>query len=73
MFIPLEGEGLISIHRIVALVRQGGGTVVHLRDGTVLTTGFRPETLAKRYNSFRKEAIANARAALGRPAGGSER
>ena len=61
MFIPLEGQGIVSIRRVVALVRHGAETAVYLRDGTLLATGFRPETLRKRYNAFRKEARAAAR------------
>jgi hypothetical protein len=61
MFIPLEGEGTVSIRRVVALVRHDGETAICLRDGSLLSTGFRPETLAKRYNAFVKEARENAR------------
>ena len=60
MFIPLEGQGIISIRRIIAIVRHEGETAIYLRDGSLLATGFRPETLAKRYNAFRKEARENA-------------
>ncbi|HOO86440.1 MAG TPA: hypothetical protein PK849_08140 [Synergistales bacterium] len=60
MFIPLEGDGLVSIRRIVALVRHENETAVYLRDGSLLATGFKPETLRKRYNAFCKEARANA-------------
>ncbi len=61
MFIPLEGQGIVSILKVVALIRHGAETAVYLKDGTLLATGFRPETLRKRYNAFRKEARAAAR------------
>lgn len=64
MFIPLEGTSAVSIRRVVALVRYGNETAIHLRDGSFLSTGFRPETLAKRYNAFAKEARENARPSL---------
>ncbi len=60
MFIPLEGDGLVSIRRIVAMVRHENETAIYLRDGSLLATGFKPETLGKRYNAFCKEARANA-------------
>ena len=60
MFIPLEGEGLVSINQTVALVRHENRTTIYLRDGSTLKSGFKPETLTKRYISFQKEARANA-------------
>lgn len=60
MFIPLEGQEAVSIGQIIAMVRRGDETVLYLRDGRTLTTGFRPETLRKRYNAFSKEARENA-------------
>jgi hypothetical protein len=60
MFIPLEGEGIVSIRRVVALVRHENETAVYLRNGSLLATGFKPETLGKRYNAFCKEARENA-------------
>ncbi len=59
MFIPLEGGNLVSLSQTIALVRQGKETTIYLRDGSVLKSGFKPETLARRYNSFMKEARAN--------------
>ena len=56
MFIPLEGQGIVSIRRIIAIVRYDGETAIYLRNGSLLATGFRPETLCKRYNAFRKVA-----------------
>ncbi len=69
MFIPLEGQDAIYIGRIVAMVRRGDETSLYLRDGTTKNTVFRPETLRKRYNAFRKEARENARALSGRMGG----
>jgi len=60
MFIPLEGQGIVSIRRIIAIVRYDGETAIYLRNGSLLATGFRPETLGKRYNAFSKEARENA-------------
>ena len=60
MFIPLEGQDVISVMRIVAMVRRGDETFICLGDGTTVVTGFRPETLRKRYNAFSKEARENA-------------
>ena len=60
MFIPLEGQGIVSIRRVIAMIRHGDETAVYLRDGSLLATGFRPETLGKRYNAFSKEARENA-------------
>ncbi|MDD3688679.1 MAG: hypothetical protein PHI81_01430 [Synergistaceae bacterium] len=70
MFIPLEGQGIVSIRRIIAIVRYDGETAIYLRNGSLLATGFRPETLGKRYNAFRKEARENA-APLRRRTGGN--
>ncbi|MBP6332453.1 MAG: hypothetical protein KA342_03310 [Aminivibrio sp.] len=70
MFIPLEGQGVVSIRRVVAMIRHGDETAVYLNDGTILATGFRPETLGKRYNAFSKEARENA-LALRRRMGGN--
>ncbi len=60
MFIPLEGQGAVSLDRVVCLVRVGDETAIFLRDGTVMATGFKPETLARRYNSLMSEARRNA-------------
>jgi hypothetical protein len=70
MFIPLEGQGIVSIRRVIAMIRHGDETAVYLRDGSLLATGFRPETLGKRYNAFSKEARENA-LALRRRMGGN--
>ena len=70
MFIPLEGENIVSIRRVVALVRHEDETAIYLRDGSLLATGFKPETLGKRYNAFRKEARANALALRAQRNGG---
>lgn len=59
MFIPLEGQGIISLQRVIALVREENETAIFLRDGTVMATGFKPDTLAKRYRSFMKDASRN--------------
>lgn len=59
MFIPLEGQGIVSLHRVIALVREDSETAIYMRDGTVMATGFKPDTLAKRYRSFMKEASKN--------------
>jgi hypothetical protein len=56
LFIPLEGQGIVSLHRVIALVREENETAIFLRDGTVMATGFKPDTLAKRYRSFLKDA-----------------
>ena len=40
MFIPLEGQGVVSIRRVVAMIRHGDETAVYLNDGTILATGF---------------------------------
>ena len=39
MFIPLEGEGTVSIRRVVALVRHDGETAICLRDGSCSPRG----------------------------------
>ncbi|MGI6782847.1 MAG: hypothetical protein ACOX5A_01360 [Aminivibrio sp.] len=72
MIIPLEGQDAVSATRIVAMVRSGDKTFLYFRDGTTATTGFRPETLRKRYNAFCKEARDNARALCGRMGGNRE-
>ncbi len=59
MFIPLEGEGTVSIERVVALVRDEKETAIFLRDGSLMATGFKPGTLAKRYRTFSSEARRN--------------
>jgi len=59
LFIPLEGQGIISLQRVIALVREENETAIFLRDGTVIATGFKPDTLAKRYRSFMKDASRN--------------
>jgi hypothetical protein len=59
LFIPLEGQGIISLQRVIALVREGNETAIFLRDGTVMATGFKPDTLARRYRSFMKDASRN--------------
>ena len=61
MFIPLEGQGIVSIRRVVAIVRHGKETAIHLRNGELLVTGFKPETLGKRYTAFCKQARDEAR------------
>ena len=60
MFIPLEGQGAVSIDRVMCIVRVGDETAIHLRNGAVMVTGFKPETLARRYNSLMSEARRNA-------------
>ena len=70
MFIPLEGQGVVSIRRVVAMIRHGDETAVYLNDGTILATGFRPEPLGKRYNAFSKEPREHA-LALRRRMGGN--
>jgi hypothetical protein len=62
MFLPLEGDDLIHLGRVVALVRDEGETAVVLRDGTVMATGFTPRTLAKRHRNFVREAALAAKA-----------
>lgn len=69
MFIPLEGQDVISVMRIIAMVRRGDETFICLGDGTTVVTGFRPETLRKRYNAFIKEARDNALPLCGRMGG----
>ncbi|MBN1332301.1 MAG: hypothetical protein JW971_00935 [Synergistales bacterium] len=61
MFIPLEGQGIVSLDRVVALVREDNETAIYLKDGSVMATGFKPETLAKRYRNFMGEARKNRR------------
>jgi hypothetical protein len=56
VFIPLEGQGIISAERIVAIVRHGDETAIYMKDGSVTATGFKPETLSRRYRSFVKES-----------------
>ncbi|WP_024821562.1 hypothetical protein [Aminobacterium mobile] len=56
MFIPLEGQGIISAGKIVAIIRHGDETALYLKDGSVAATGFKPETLSKRYRAFTKES-----------------
>ncbi len=60
MFIPLEGQGAVSLDRVICFVRVGDETEIHLRNGAVMVTGFKPETLARRYNSLMSEARRNA-------------
>lgn len=60
MFIPLEGQGAVSLDRVICFVRVGDETAIHLRNGAVMATGFKPETLARRYNSLMSEARRNA-------------
>lgn len=62
MFLPLEGDDLIHLGRVVALVRDEGETAIVLRDGTVLATGFTPRTLAQRHRHFVREAVLAAKA-----------
>lgn len=69
MFIPLEGQDVISINRVVAMVRSGEFTTIFLRDGSTAKSGFRPETLAKRYNGFCKEARAETATLCGQRGG----
>lgn len=59
MFIPLEGEGIVSAGRVIALVREDNETAIYLEDGSLLATGFKPETLAKRYRTFAAESRKN--------------
>jgi hypothetical protein len=59
LFIPLEGEGIVSINRVIALVREENETAIYLENGSLLATGFKPETLAKRYRTFGAEARRN--------------
>jgi len=61
LFIPLEGQGIVSLERVVALVREENETAIYLKDGSVMATGFKPETLAKRYRNFMREARKNRR------------
>jgi len=60
VFIPLEGQGAVSLDRVICFVRVGDETAIHLRNGAVMVTGFKPETLARRYNSLMSEARRNA-------------
>ncbi|MDD2206051.1 MAG: hypothetical protein WCQ97_02735 [Aminobacterium sp.] len=60
MFIPLEGQGIISAGKIIAIVRHGDETALYTKDGSVVATGFKPETLSRRYRAFVKESRRNA-------------
>ncbi|MDY3868355.1 MAG: hypothetical protein SOZ52_03185 [Pyramidobacter sp.] len=57
MFIPTEGEDCIFLENAVALIREDAQTVVYYADGKKSTTGFRPETLARRYDELFVEAL----------------
>lgn len=61
MFLPLEGENLVDLDHVVALVRHKEHTDIVMKDGSVRTTGLTPLTLAKRAERFASEAAKNAR------------
>ena len=57
MFIPIEGEDCIFLEKAIALVREDDRTVVYYDDGRKSVTGFRPSTLARRYEDLFEEAL----------------
>lgn len=57
MFIPIEGEDCIFLENVVALVREDNRTVVYYDDGRKSVTGFRPATLARRYEDLFEGAL----------------
>ncbi|MBL3591963.1 MAG: hypothetical protein JMJ93_00490 [Synergistaceae bacterium] len=52
MIIPLEGERLVLMADVVALVRGDGLTEIVGRDGSLRTTGLTPMTLRARHRKL---------------------
>ncbi len=57
MFIPLEGENIICLANVAALVRDGDKTIILKTGGTRLTSSFTPRALARRHKSFAAAAL----------------
>ena len=48
MFLPLEGNDIVYLEDVVALVRQEHRTRIIFADGTEALSGFTPQALARR-------------------------
>lgn len=58
MILFFEGGDVLMVDRVVALVRDPeiGGSVVHLADGRIYRTYYRPFGLVERFRSFLEES-----------------
>lgn len=52
MFLPLEGNDIVYLKDVVALVRQEHRTRIFFADGTEALSGFTPQALARRYEKM---------------------
>lgn len=48
MYLFLESQEVLALAKVIAMVREGGGSLIYLEDGSVKKSVFRPETLARR-------------------------
>lgn len=57
MFIPLEGENIVCLANVAALVRSDGQTLILKSGGEALTSSFTPRALARRHDAFAAAAL----------------
>ena len=57
MFIPLEGENIVCLANVSALIRDGGRTFILKSSGERLTSSFTPQALARRRRAFADSAL----------------
>ncbi len=62
MFLPLEGNEIVYLEDVVALVRQEHRTRIIFADGTEALSGFTPQALARRYEKLLASGTAEAAA-----------
>lgn len=48
MYLFLESQEVLALDKVIAMVREAGGSFIYLEDGSVRRSVFRPETLARR-------------------------
>jgi hypothetical protein len=56
VFLLLEGDDIVLMDKVVALVRADGETAILMRDGAVKPAGFTPITISKRSDKFWRDA-----------------
>jgi hypothetical protein len=62
MFLPLEGNDIVYLKDVVALVRQEHRTRIIFSDGSQVLSGFTPQALARRYDRLLKSGAKEAAA-----------
>jgi hypothetical protein len=64
MFLPLEGNDIVYLKDVVALVRREHRTRIIFADGTEALSGFTPQALTRRYERMLASGTVEAAALL---------